>query len=582
MTHLGHHLGHHQSTDGQSAWRIFAPQKHEVCVVFPSSGERIRLTRDALGYWCGACAALPAGTPYLIEVDGQRFPDPASRYQPSGVHGPSVVTATEPVLSPGWAGIEIADAIIYELHVGTFSPQGTLLAAGAQLGHLAELGVNVIELLPLAAFPGERNWGYDGTYQFALHHAYGSYVDLKAFIEAAHGLGMAVILDVVYNHFGPEGNYSGAFAAYTKAAATPWGEAINFDGEFSYGVRAFFLESARYWIEDIGFDGLRMDAVQMIRDNSPVHILREFTDLARQIGARLGRKVLMIAEHLHNNRFVTAAQGFHYDAQWNDDLNHAVYACLTPERHYHYANFGAFEDVVKALQRGFVLDGTRFDQRLRTLTGTDGRLTQPQEHVVHIQNHDQVGNRALGDRMIATYGEARALLGIATVMASPFVPMLFMGEEYGETAPFRFFEDFSDPHLIAAVRQGRMADFALAGGSPYEPHDHSTFESSKLQWGLRDSAQGQRILAFYKALIALKRCGDLGPRCFDHVTVSANAQTRLILVEAPRTLTVLNFSEHAQRWQAPATCERILASVTPDPASADEVPAYAAWVYRRG
>jgi len=562
MARVGHYVNHR----GRSAFRIFAPLVKSLSVLLADGSQRIPLAPDDIGYWTGETSRLPAGTLYWLEMNGQttgrRLPDPASRRQPLGVHGPSMVVDVEPARSPGWAGVKIDDAIVYELHLGTFTPEGTLAAASGKLPYLADLGINVIELLPISAFPGERNWGYDGTYPFALHAGYGDYGELKTFIESAHALGMAVILDVVYNHFGPEGHYGGALAPYTQAAATPWGAAINFDREYNHGVREFFLENTRYWLKEVGFDGFRMDAVSMIFDNTPVHILRQITGLARQIGRDAGREVLMIAEHLRNNRFVTSKQGFGFHAQWNDDLNHALFAFLTGERHRHCANFGSFDDVVKALQRGFVLDGMRFDKLHRCFPGTDGRKTKAIEHVVHIQNHDQVGNRLLGDRMIATYGEAKALLAITAVMASPYVPMLFMGEEYGETAPFLFHEDFSDQAVIDGARDGRRADLAFGGLEPQDPHDRATFEASKLQWHRVDSAQGQRILNYYRRLIALKRSGQLGPRHRADVRVTADAVQEIIRIETPRTLTVMNFSGQRRSWQTPTGWTPALCSVT--------------------
>lgn len=544
--------GHQVDALGRSAFCVFAPGKGALVVVLDDGSRRIHLQPAPDGHWHGHTDRLPAGTLYWIEVDGRRLPDPASRCQPQGVHGPSMVADVAPVRSPGWTGVRMEDAILYELHLGTFTPQGTLAAAQQKLPHLQALGINAIELLPIAAFPGERNWGYDGSFMYALQHSYGSFADLKAFIEAAHAHGMAVVLDVVYNHFGPEGNYSGAFAPYTKAAATPWGAAINFDDAHNHGVRAFFLDNLRFWLQDVGFDGVRMDAVSLIFDNMPVHILREFTDLARAIGREERRDVITIAEHLRNNKHVTSLQGFGYDAQWNDDLNHAIFAFLTGETQRHYANFGSFDDVVKALAQGFVLDGTRLCHHHRYHLGTDAADTHGREHVVHIQNHDQVGNRLLGDRMLATHGEAKALLGFTAVMASPFVPMLFMGEEYGETAPFLFFEDFGDQALIDAAREGRKADFAFGSVEPADPHALSTFDACKLQWGLAETRSGQRILAYYRQLIALKRSGALGPRQRGRVVVTADAARQTIQVETPQTLTVLNFAGHAQAWAAPA------------------------------
>ncbi|MBV5298290.1 MAG: malto-oligosyltrehalose trehalohydrolase [Rhodoferax sp.] len=578
-------IGHHVDAQGQSAFRVFAPEKRSVRIVFEGSADVLALTCDELGFWQGACSRLPHGTLYWLEVNGQYYPDPASRYQPQGVHGPSRVTdiAKVPSHTPAWRGVRMADAIIYELHVGTFTAEGTLAAATDRLADLAALGITVIELLPLAAFPGERNWGYDGVAQFALHQAYGDYPDLTAFIVLAHQLGMAVILDVVYNHFGPEGNYTGALAPYTKPAATPWGAAINFDVDYGYGIRAFFLANLQYWLQQVGFDGLRMDAVSLIFDNSPVHILRDLTDLALRIGQQEGREVLMIAEHLRNNRFVTHRDGFNYQAQWSDDLNHAVFAYLTGETRRHYGNFGAFGDIVKALQQGFVLDGSRFERVHKTLMGTDGRLTQAAEHVVHLQNHDQVGNRVQGDRMIATYGRARALLGITAIFASPFVPMLFMGEEYGETAPFLFFVDFKDQHLIDAVRKGRKRDCAFGGKEPPAAHHRSSFEASKLQSARRTSAEGQAIWNYYRALIALKRSGALGPHDMQAVKVQGDEATQIITVQAPQTLAVLNFSADPQQFSVPAGWRLILHTDLEHPAASfgDRLPGYAAYIFSR-
>ncbi len=539
-------VGHFVDAQGRSAFRIFAPRARRLAVVLPDAGRRIALQRDGDGHWTGHAARLPAGTLYWLALDGRLLPDPASRRQPQGVHGPSMVVDVVPAGRPeGWVGVPMSQAIVYELHVGTFTPEGTLAAARSRLTHLQRLGVNVVELMPLAAFPGERNWGYDGTYPFALHAVYGDHDDLRRFIEAARALGMAVLLDVVYNHFGPEGHHSGAFAPYTRALETPWGAAINFDGEHSRGVRNFFLYNTRYWLQEVGFDGFRMDAVSLVFDGSPLPILREITDLAREIGRADGRGLLMIAEHLRNERHVTSTPGLGFDAQWNDDPGHAIAACLGGERRRQLASFGNFEDVVKALQQGFVLDGTRFDHHHRSFLGTDGRLTHPAQHLVYLQNHDQIGNRPQGDRFIATRGREKTLLAITALMASPFVPMLFMGDEYGEVAPFYFFEDFSDAALIEGVKAGRRADFAFGDAEPPDPHARSTFLASKLDWQRVDREDGRAMLAFWRQLIDLKRAGWIGPRDFAAVTVRADACKRLITLETAHTLTALNFSDRA-------------------------------------
>lgn len=569
-------VGHYWTEAGTSVFRVFAPEKKTVRVLLTQTGQAWSLVQDALGWWSVEVPRIQAGTLYQFDVDGHISPDPASRRQPEGVHGPSQVIAPIKAHSPGWRGVCMDDAIVYELHVGTFTPEGTLRAAVGRLDHLRNLGITMVELMPLAAFPGERNWGYDGVGLFALHSAYGDYDDLKAFLEACHERGMAVVLDVVYNHLGPEGNYAGRFAPYLKRADTPWGAAVNFDEAWNHGIREFYLANARYWLQEIGFDGFRMDAVSLIFDVMPVSILKEITDLARSIGREEGREIVMIAEHLRNNKYVTAPTGFGFHSQWNDDLNHALFAFLTGETGRHYQNFGSFDDVVKALRHGFVLDGTRLDKHYHYLLGTDGSTTLGSEHVVHIQNHDQVGNRAAGDRMIATYGRAKALLAVTGVLASPFVPMLFMGEEYGEESPFLFFEDFSDPRLVEAVRVGRRTAFTSVAAEPDDPHARASFEKSKLQWRRLDEPVHQEILTYYRTLLALKRRGDLGPRRLEAVTVEGQADRGLITLRTGRTVTILNLSPRGQALpEAPGP---LLAASVPQPAS-DRIAAYGALIF---
>lgn len=572
-------LGHYLDDTGHSVFRVFAPDVAQLALQLAGQESPLPMEKQANGYWTLRLPQLAEGHRYRYRVNGTAYPDPASRAQPDGVHGPSAVAYPPSVDRSGWTGIAIEDAIIYELHLGTFTPDGTLAAATDKLPHLKDLGITVIELLPIAAFPGQRNWGYDGTYQFALQLSYGSYSDLKTFIETAHALGMAVILDVVYNHFGPEGNYSAAFAPYTKEADTPWGAAINFDRGHSEGIRAFYLANTRYWLQEIGFDGFRMDAVSLIFDDSPRHILREITDLAREIGQAEQRQVLMIAEHLRNEAQVTAADGLGYHSQWNDDLNHALFAYLTGEQGKHYSNFGSFDDIEKALRDSFVLDGTRWHHFYNRLFGTDGRGTAATEHVMHIQDHDQVGNRLHGDRMIASYGADKALLAVTAVLASPYVPMLFMGEEYGEIAPFLFFEDFGDAHLIEAVRHGRKEEFAFGGAEPRDAHDPSAFLDSKLDWSRLAGAEGQRILHYYRQLLAWKRSGELGPRDKARCRIQADGERRLLLIETNALQTWLNFADRAQPLPDD-TRGRLLLSSQPL-ASPTSLPPFAAALYRR-
>ncbi len=570
-------VGHFLDDQGRSVFRVYAPQHDALALQLANSTHPMQPAAD--GYWHLTLPRVAEGTRYQFIVEGRAYPDPASRWQPDGVHGASAVVSVPQVNRQGWSGIAIEDAIIYELHLGTFTPEGTLAAAQTRLPHLQALGITVIELMPLATFPGERNWGYDGTYLFALQPSYGNYADLVAFIEAAHGHGIAVILDVVYNHFGPEGNYAGCFAPYTKQADTPWGAAINFDGEHGAGIRDFYLANTRYWLEEIGFDGFRMDAVSLVFDTSPTSILREITNLARTIGEREQRQVLMIAEHLCNDVNVTAANGLAYHSQWNDDLNHALFAFLTGEQGRHYSSFGSFADIVHAMQNSFVLDGTREHKFYGRLFGTDGRQTHATEHVVHSQNHDQIGNRLHGDRLIATYGRDKALLACMAVMASPYVPMLFMGEEYGETAPFLFFEDFGDPALVQAVREGRQREFAHQGTAPREPHDRLSFEDSKLQWSLLDTEEGQTQLQFYRTLIELKRSGKLGPRDKQQVGIAGDPESLLIAVQTDESLTLMNFSAHTR--QVPVSEEWGLILSSNQPGTGGLIPPFSAHIYLR-
>lgn len=572
-------VGHYQNQQGQSVFRVFAPQHTALTLQLETPLQQLPMQTEAGGYWSLTLPAQAEGTRYRFVVEGKAYPDPASCWQPDGVHAASAVVNIPRVNRAGWAGIAIDAAIIYELHLGTFTPAGTLAAAQTRLPHLQALGINVIELMPLATFPGQRNWGYDGTYLFALHPAYGTYADLVAFIEAAHAHGIAVILDVVYNHFGPEGNYANCFAPYTKQADTPWGAAINFDGEHSAGIRDFYLANTRYWLEEIGFDGFRMDAVSLVFDHSPTSILRDITDLARTIGQAEGRHVLMIAEHLNNDNQVTHADGLGYDSQWNDDLNHALFAFLTGEQGRHYSSFGSFDDIVKALQDSFVLDGTREHKFYGRLFGTDGKSTHATEHVVHSQNHDQIGNRLHGDRLIATYGRDKALLASIAVMASPYVPMLFMGEEYGETAPFLFFEDFGDAALVDAVRAGRQREFAHQGAAPRDTHDLASFENSKLQWSLLEMPEGQTQLQFYRTLIALKRSGKLGPRDKQQVGIAGDRESQLIAVQTDESLTLMNFSAHTR--QIPVSEEWALILSSNQPGTGGLIPPFSAHIYLR-
>lgn len=457
---------------------------------------------------------VPLGCRYMYLVNGiQRRPDPVSRWQPHGIHGPSAIVdpGTYPWRDTGWHGLTMKEFIIYELHVGTFAEEGTFVAVISRLPYLhEELGVTAIELMPVAEFPGRRGWGYDGVDLYAPHSGYGGPDGLKALVDACHRNGLAVILDVVYNHLGPEGNYLREFGPYfTDRYKTPWGEAINYDGEGSAGVRRYIIDNALYWITEYHVDALRLDAIHGIVDESPVHILQELNDAVQAQATRLSRTVAVIAESdLNDARVITAVEegGYGLAGQWNEDFHHAVHARLTGERNGYYQDFGTLEDIAQALSHGFVCEGQYSAFRGRP-HGTSARHVSGERFVVFAQNHDQIGNRAKGERLVALIPFEALKLAAAVVLWSPYVPLLFMGEEYGEPAPFQYFTSFSDEALTEAVRRGRREEFASFSWSTEvpDPQDPVTFERSGLHLELRHKPLHRRLLAFYSELIRLRK-----------------------------------------------------------------------------
>ncbi len=453
------------------------------------------------------------GDKYFYIVDQNKpVPDPVSRLLPEGVHGPTAIVDPESFAwtDAAWRGLPLRGYVIYELHIGTFTPEGTFDAAIGKLPYLKELGVTVIEIMPVAAFPGTRNWGYDGVSPYAVQSSYGGPDALKRLVNAAHAIGLAVMLDVVYNHLGNEGNYLRLFGPYfTARHQTPWGEAINYDQPGSEGVRRYFAENALYWVREYHMDGLRLDAVQTIKDDSPRHILGEIKADVAALAADLGRHVCVIAETDENdaNMVRPAAAGGHgLDAVWSDDFHHAIHAFFTGERKGYYQDFGRPEQIARALSAGFVFQGGPFqfwDGRPR---GTSSANMPAPTHVICIQNHDQVGNRAMGERLTVLVPHGTRMLAAALLLLAPETPLLFMGQEYDEPSPFQFFTDFGDPALQHAVREGRrqeFKDFDFAQIEVPDPQDPATFERSKLNWQL---TQGENpMLDWYKLLLALRR-----------------------------------------------------------------------------
>jgi maltooligosyltrehalose trehalohydrolase len=469
------------------------------------------LSSSGGGVFEGTVRPARAGTDYRYVLDDRPLPDPVSRHQPAGVHGPSRVVDPSAFRwrDARWRGLEMADAIIYELHVGTFSDDGTFRDVIPHLPYLRELGVTAVEIMPVAEFPGTRNWGYDGVHLYAPQSSYGGPEDLRTLVDAAHAEGLGVILDVVYNHVGPEGNYLESYGQYfTRRYTTPWGPALNYDDAESDEVRRFIIDNALYWITEYHIDGLRLDAIHGIFDFSPRHILRDIADAVHAQAALLGRRGLVIAESdLNDPRVVSSAKrcGYGLDGEWADDLHHAIHAEITGERTGYYIDFGGVAPIATALSTPFVLDG-RYSHHRKRKHGAPAIGVPNDRFVVCIQNHDQVGNRAQGDRIACIVGFQKSRVAAALVLLSPYVPLLFMGEEYGETNPFQYFVSHSDPSLIDAVREGRRKEFENFGwGDIPDPQAPETFERSRLDRSRVTEPAHAGMLALYRDLLLLRR-----------------------------------------------------------------------------
>jgi len=487
---------------------IWAPYAQHVAIEHDGIVERGR----SVGAGRHRVAAPPVGADYHVLIDGQRRPDPRSAWQPDGVHGPSRRIAHDFVWDDhDFRAPPLASGVVYELHVGTFTGAGTYAAAEARLQHLADLGVTHVELMPLATFPGRRGWGYDGVHLWAPHPAYGSPDDLKRFVARAHALGLGVLLDVVYNHLGPDGNYLARFGSYfTDRYHTPWGQALDFDGAGSDEVRRFVVDNALAWLVDYHVDGLRLDAVHAIFDRSATHVLEELSHEVRALEGRSGRRLVLVAESdLNDPRLLHAPElgGYGLDAQWSDDLHHAIHAWLTGERGGYYADFGAPEQVADALRNAFVLRGGWSGFRGRR-HGRSPEGLGANRFVCYVQSHDQVGNRAQGDRFGAQVGLARQRVAATLVLTSPFVPMIFQGEEWAASSPFAYFTDHQDAALARAVTEGRRREHAAHGHDGSEvpdPQASSTFERSRLAWNELSREPHARMLTLYRELLALRR-----------------------------------------------------------------------------
>jgi maltooligosyltrehalose trehalohydrolase len=493
-------------------FRVWAPGKHGVELVLDQ--RRLPLEDEGGGWWALGVEEAGAGTRYAFSLEGgPPRPDPRSASQPDGPERPSQVVVHDDFTwkDDSWRGLPLAGSVLYELHVGTFSAAGTFDGAIEHLPHLVELGVDAVELLPVAEFSGARGWGYDGVDLFAPHHAYGGPAGLKRLVDACHGAGLGVVFDVVYNHLGPAGNHLPAFGPYfTDRHNTNWGDAVNFDGPGSDEVRAFVVDNALSWLRDYHGDGLRLDAVHAIVDESALHILEQVAVEVEALAAHLRRPLFLVAESdLNNPKFVRSrdAGGLGFDAAWADEWHHALHATLTGETSGYYEDFGSMALLAKALGQAWVYDGTwsKHRQRVhgRPPTGLSG-----QRFVVSTQNHDQVGNRAVGERSSALMSEGRTKVAAALLLTSPFVPMLFQGEEWGASTPFLYFTEHQDPELGRAVSEGRREEFASFGWDPEEvpdPQDRGTFERSVLDWAEREKDTHADLLDWHRELLALRR-----------------------------------------------------------------------------
>ncbi|HUP72772.1 MAG TPA: malto-oligosyltrehalose trehalohydrolase [Acidimicrobiales bacterium] len=491
---------------------VWAPRADRVEVVIDS--DPLAMTRDADGWFRRVADAAGPGTRYGFSINGSPpRPDPRSQSQPDGVHDLSQVFdhLAYQWRDRQWRGLSLRGAILYEMHIGTFTPGGTFVSAIERIAHLVELGVDAVELMPIAEFSGTRGWGYDGVDLFAPHHAYGTPDDLKRLVDACHASGIGVVLDVVYNHLGPAGNYLSEFGPYfSDRHQTNWGDAINYDGPDSDEVRAFVIDNALMWLRDYHIDGLRLDAVHAIVDESAQHVLEELAGEVDALATHVNRPLFLIAESdLNDPRFVRSpdAGGYGLDAAWADEWHHALHAALSGERSGYYCDFGSLDLLAKALRQAWVYDGTWSPHRHRHHGRSPVGLTGHQ-FVVCTQNHDQVGNRALGERAGALMNEGRLYVAAALLLTSPFTPMLFQGEEWAASCPFLYFTDHADPELGRAVSEGRRREFAHFGWDPGEvpdPQLPETFERSKLAWDERERAPHAALLAWYRRLVALRR-----------------------------------------------------------------------------
>lgn len=534
--------------------KVWAPKAQRADVLIEDTS--ISMYKGPNSWWKVETSLAEHGSDYYFLLDnGQPFPDPRSQWQPKGVHGPSRIIDHNRFSwnDHSWQPPPLSSGVIYEMHVGTFSPEGTFEGAIKYLDHLVDLGITHLELMPVNGFSGTRGWGYDGVNLFAPHEAYGGPEGLKRLVDACHSRKLAVILDVVYNHFGPEGNYLENFAPYlTERYVSPWGKAVNFDGQESDEVRRFFCDNALMWLRDYHFDGLRIDAIHAIVDTSAIHFLEQLSTEVEALETKLGRHLALIAESdLNDPKVIRSreAQGYGLDSQWNDDFHHAVHTVLTTEQNGYYADFGSLSHLAKALTSAFVYDGCYSIHRRRS-HGRPNQNLPGHRFLGYIQNHDQIGNRAKGERLSQLVDHNKLRIGAGLLFTSPFVPMLFQGEEWGASTPFQYFTDHQDPDLGEAVRKGRCAEFSSFGWEPDDipnPQDKKTYEQSKLRWDELDLEPHFSILNWYRKLIWLRRnVSELSTGRLDQVRVKYDQKAQWLIIIRSTTAVIINFLNQGQ------------------------------------
>jgi maltooligosyltrehalose trehalohydrolase len=555
-------IGINFNNSGEAFINVWAPLHKKVEVFLVDKNKKLHLEKNDLGFWTGKSNELKPQDLYKIVLNEENhLPDPASLSQPEGVHGSSQALDINSFSwsDSNWNNIPLADYIIYELHSGTFTEEGNFTGIARKLDFLKELGITAIELMPLAQFPGERNWGYDGVYPFAIQNSYGGIKAFQKLVDTCHEKGIAVIVDVVYNHLGPEGNYLSAFAPYfTEKYKTPWGSAINFDDEYCYGVRQYFIENVLMWFRDLHVDALRLDAVHAIKDFSSTHILQEIRFHIDELIKQTERNHYLIVESdLNDPKFINSVSkgGFGMDAQWVDEFHHALRVTAGGDKTGYYSDFNGIKDLAKAYKDAYVYDG-QYSQHRKTFFGVPAKKNEGQQFIVFSQNHDQVGNRMFGERSSELYSFETQKLLASAVMFSPYIPMIFMGEEWSALQRFQYFVSHTDPELAEAVRKGRKAEFAAfqeEGESP-DPMSVETFNNSKLQWHSINEEPHATMLKFYKKLISIRKSEPALNNCDrNNLEVEYNTEDNLIILKRNNRrygmICFLNFSHNTFKKQ---------------------------------